>query len=205
MDYIIRAERASEYREVETLVREAFWNVYRPGCMEHYLLKCMRSHPDFIPQLDFVMEKDGRLIGQNVFVKAHVTLDAGGELPVLMMGPICVANDLKRRGWGKKLLDYTMEKAAEAGYCAILIEGNYDFYSKCGFVHAREFGVRCAGLPEGADDSFFLARELIPGYLSDANGVFSDPECYIVDEKECEEFDKQFPPMVKLKLPGQLV
>ncbi len=203
-DYVIRLERKEEYREVETLVRESFWNVYRPGCLEHYVLNQLRDDPDFIPELDFVIEKDGRIIGQNMFMRAVIRCDDGTELPIMTMGPICIAPQLKRMGYGKALLDYSLEKAQELGCGALCFEGNIDFYGKSGFTYAREFGIRYYGLPEGEDDSFFLCRELIPGYLSGITGEYATPQGYFVDEAAAEEFDALFPPKQKLKLPGQL-
>lgn len=94
----IRLEKKEEYREVENLVRESFWNVYRPGCLEHYVLNQLREDDAFVPELDFVMEKDGRLIGQNVFVKAVIKADDGREIPIMTMGPICITPELKRGG-----------------------------------------------------------------------------------------------------------
>ena len=203
-DYIIRLENNNEHREVENLVRESFWNVYRPGCMEHYVLHQLRNDPAFVPELDFVMEKDGKLIGQNMFMRAFITADDGRDIPIMTMGPICISPEFKRKGYGKKLLDYSLEKAAELGAGALCFEGNIDFYGKSGFTYAREFGIRYHGLPEGADDSFFLCKELKTGYLDGITGVYTPPQGYFVDESETEEFDKLFPPKEKLKLPGQL-
>ena len=201
---IIRLEKKEEYREVENLVRESFWNVYRPGCLEHYVLNQLRNDKDFVPELDFVMEKDGRLIGQNMFMKAVIKADNGKDIPIMAMGPICIINELKRKGYGKILLDYSIEKAKELGCGAVCFEGNIDFYGKSGFTFASKFGIRYHGLPEGADSSFFLCKELIPCYLNGITGEYSTPKGYFVDEKEAEEFDKQFPPKEKLKLPGQI-
>ena len=203
-DYIIRLERKEEYRKVEHLVREAFWNVYRPGCMEHYVLHQLREDPAFVPELDFVMEKDGELIGQNMFMRAVIKADDGREIPIMTMGPICIAPEWKRKGYGKILLDHSLEKAAELGCGALCFEGNIDFYGKSGFTFAGDFGIRYHGLPEGEDASFFLCRELVPGYLAGVAGEYATPEGYFVDEKEAEEFDRTFPPKEKEKLPGQL-
>ena len=126
-DIIIRLEKKVEYREVEKLVRESFWNVYKPGCSEHYVLHVLRDDPAFVKELDFVMEKDGRLIGQNVFVRTVINADDGRDIDVLTMGPICIAPELKRKGYGKLLLDYSLEKAAEMGFGAVLFEGNSDY------------------------------------------------------------------------------
>ncbi|MBQ9552755.1 MAG: N-acetyltransferase [Clostridia bacterium] len=201
----IRLERPEEYREVETLVRESFWNVYRPGCSEHYVLHQLRNDPAFVPQLDFVMELDGKIIGQNMFMHAHISADDGRLIPIMTMGPICITPELKRQGYGKMLLDYSLKKAAAMGCGALCFEGNIQFYGKSGFDYARNFGLRYHDLPAGADDSFFLCKELIPGYLSGVTGEYGPPQGYFVDEAEVEEFDKQFAPKVKLKLPGQLV
>ena len=203
-DCIIRLETSRDHTEVEHLVRESFWNVYRPGCLEHYVLHCLRDDPDFIPELDLVMEKDGVIIGQNIFMRASIAADDGRSIPILTMGPICIANALKRQGYGKQLLDYSLEQAAKLGMGAVCFEGNIDFYGKSGFTHASRFGIRYHGLPEGEDASFFLCKELIPGYLDGITGEYATPSGYFVDEGDAEEFDKQFPPKEKLKLPGQL-
>ena len=203
-DFTIRLEKPEEYRAVETLVREAFWNVYRPGCSEHYVLHGLRDDPAFVKELSFVMEQDGRLIGQNVFVRSCIHADDGRTIPTLMMGPIGILPSLQRQGYGKKLLDYSLEKAAALGYGAVLFEGNIGFYGKSGFDYASRFAIRYPGLPEGADASFFLCKELTPGYLHGVSGVYETPKGYFVDDADVEEFDKGFPYKEKLTLPGQL-
>ena len=204
-DYIIRLEREEEYREVEYLVREAFWNVYRPGALEHYVLNQLRNDSAFVPELDFVMERNGVIIGQNMFMRAVIKADDGRDISIMTMGPICIAPQYQKQGYGKILLDYSLEQAKQLGCGAVCFEGNINFYGKSGFTFAREFGIRYHGLPEGADDSFFLCKELISGYLNDITGEYTPPQGYFVDETEAEQFDQQFPPKVKLKLPGQLV
>jgi predicted N-acetyltransferase YhbS len=200
----IRLEQKEDYREVENLVRESFWNVYRPGCSEHYVIHVLRDDPAFIPELDFVMELDGKLIGQNMFMNTIIEADDGRSIPVLTMGPIGIIPELKRQGYGKKILDYSLEKAKAMGFGAVLFEGNIDFYGKSGFDYARNFGIRYHDLPEDADDSFFLCKELIPGYLSDVTGVYQTPQGYYVDDADVDAFDAAFPPKEKLKLPGQI-
>ncbi len=200
----IRNEKPEEFRVVENLVRESFWNVYRPGCLEHFVLHELRNDADFVKELDFVMEKDGEIIGQNIFMKAKIMADDGREIPILTMGPICIKNDLKRQGYGKFLLDYSLEKATELGFGAICFEGNINFYGKSGFTFASEKGIRYHGLPEGADSSFFLCKELKNGYLDGITGEYSTPQGYFFDEEKAEEFDKEFPKKEKLKLPGQI-
>ncbi len=203
-DYIIRLETKKDYREVENLVRESFWNVYRPGCSEHYVIHVLRDDLAFVKELDFVMEQKGRLIGQNMFMKTIIEVDDGRTIDILTMGPIVITPELKRQGYGKALLDYSLEKAADLGFGAVLFEGNIGFYGNSGFDYARNFGIRYHDLPEGADDSFFLCKELIPGFLNGVTGVYQTPKGYYVDDAEVEGFDKDFPPKQKLKLPGQL-
>ncbi|MBQ0041268.1 MAG: N-acetyltransferase [Clostridiales bacterium] len=206
-DYTIRLEKKEDYRKVENLVRESFWNVYRPGCYEHYVLKCLRDDKDFVSELDFVMEKDGKIIGQNVFVRTVIMADDGRLVPIMTMGPICITPELKRQGYGKILLDYSLEKAAELGCGAVCFEGNIDFYGKSGFTYASEYGIRYHGLPEGEDASFFLCKELIPGYLDDVTGEYSTPQGYFACDEDPDGFaayDATFPEKEKLVLPGQL-
>ena len=200
----IRLEKKEDYRAVENLIRESFWNVYRPGCSEHYVIHVLRDDPDFVKGLDFVMEKNGVLIGQNMFMRAVINGDDGRDIPVLAMGPICITPELKRKGYGKMLLDYCLEKAAGLGFGAVLFEGNIAFYSKCGFDYASKFDIRYHDLPEGADSSFFLCRELKPGYLKDVTGVYQTPKGYYVSDEDVEKFDALFPHKKKLKLPGQI-
>ena len=209
-NYSIRVGEERDYSTVESLVRESFWNVYRPGCTEHYVLHHLRSNPDFIPELAFVMEADGKIIGQNVFVKAQITKEDGTAFPILTMGPICIANEYKRKGYGKFLLDYSLEKAKALGYGAVCFEGNIDFYGKSGFDYASKFGIKYAGLPEGMAADFFLCKELQAGYLDVITGVYATPAAYFVAEENPEDFEKferEFNlknPLEKLKLPGQL-
>ena len=203
-DYAIRLERSEDYRAVENLVRESFWNVYRPGCSEHYVIHVLRDDPAFVKELDFVMEQDGRLIGQNMFMKAVINADDGRAIDVLAMGPIGITPELKRKGYGKALLDYSLEKAAALGFGAVLFEGNIDFYGKSGFDYASKFGIRYHDLPEDADSSFFLCKELVSGYLDGITGVYQTPQGYYVEDADAEEFDKGFPYKEKLKLPGQI-
>ena len=207
-DYIIRLEKTEDYAETENLVREAFWNVYKPGCDEHFVLHCLRKDTDFVPELDFVMEKDGRVIGQIVFVRAVISKDDGTVLPVLTFGPVCIHTDFHRQGYGKILLDFALEKARKMGFGAVFIEGNINFYRHCGLTYAREYGIRYRGLPQAADDSFFLCKELEKGFLNGVTGEYSPPGGYFVSVEraiEFEEYEKTFPPKEKLKLPGQLI
>ena len=203
-DYVIRLEEKEDYREVENLVRESFWNVYKPGCSEHYVIHVLREDPAFVKELDFVMEQDGRLIGQNMFMRAIIEADDGRVIDVLTMGPICITPELKRQGCGKALLDYSLEKAAELGFGAVLFEGNIDFYGKSGFDYAGKFGIRYHDLPEDADSSFFLCKELVTGFLDGITGVYQTPQGYYVSDEEVDEFDLDFPYKEKLKLPGQI-
>ena len=206
-DIIIRRETEQDHRTVEELIRESFWNVYRPGCLEHYVIHRLRDDPAFVHELDLVMERNGRIIGQNMFMLAEIKADDGRSIPIMTMGPICIAPELKRKGYGKRLLDDSLERAASLGCGALCFEGNIRFYGKSGFTYAREFGLRYHGLPDGADDSFFLCRELIPGYLRGITGVYAPPEGYFCAEREPEafaRFDALFPLKEKKVLPGQL-
>ena len=174
---IIRPETKDDYRAVENLTRESFWNVYQPGCMEHYVLHCYRDDPAFVPELDFVMELNGELIGQVIYVRSEIDCDDGQTIPIMTFGPIGIAPAYKRQGYGKQLLDYSMEKAREMGAGALAITGNIDF------------------------------KELNPGFLDGVSGTYKDPEGYFICEKDPEGFERfeaTFSVKEKKKLPGQL-
>ena len=201
---IIRNETKEDYRKVENLTREAFWNVYRPGCSEHYVLHRYRDDPAFVPELDFVMELNGEIIGQIIYVRSEIDCDDGKQLPIMTFGPIGIAPEYKRQGYGKRLLDYSMEKAKEAGVGALAITGNILFYGKSGFVSAKTKGVRYADDPEA---DYLLIKELIPGFLDGVSGTYKDPDGYFVCENNPEAFERfeaTFPKKEKKKLPGQL-
>jgi len=221
-EYTIRQECPADFSAVENLTREAFWNVYRPGCLEHYVLHCYRNHPDFIPELSLVLEKDGEILAHVMFAWSEILVDpasggspagaeprrcVSGEVPrrlrMMTFGPISVRPDMQRKGLGKLLLDYALEKARLMGAGCIAMCGNVQFYGKCGFVVATSRGIRYADDPDG-DAPYFLIRELTPGFLDGIRGSYRDPAPYFVDENEAEEFDKQFPPKEKKVLPGQL-
>lgn len=241
-EYTIRQEQPADFYAVENLTRDAFWNVYRPGCSEHYVLHCYRNHPDFIPELSLVLEgpaSSGNATGGMPVSYAHGVSAAGVEprreilahvmfawseilvdpqagsaqagetaqeprrLRMMTFGPISVRPDMQRKGLGKMLLDYALERARQMGAGCIAMCGNIQFYGKCGFVTATSRGIRYADDPDG-DAPYFLIRELSPGFLDGIRGTYRDPAPYFVDDKDVEEFDKQFPPKEKKVLPGQL-
>lgn len=200
----IRKEEKKDYHEVENLVRESFWNVYRPGCYEHYLLHQLRNDKDFIEDLDLVMVMDDKIIGQIIFMKSLIKSDNGDDLPVMTIGPVCIGIEYQRQGYGKLLLEYALNEAKRVGCGAICLEGNIEFYGKVGFNQANQYGLRYHGLPKNEDSSFFLCKELINGYLDNISGEYYTPQGYFIDESEVDVFDQQFSYKEKVKLPGQL-
>lgn len=204
-DFNIRLEKEKDHREVENLTREAFWNVYRPGCVEHYILHTFRKDPAFVPELDFVMEKGGRLIGHVMYARSEICADDGRRIPIMTFGPISIAPEYKRQGYGSRLLRHSMQAARQLGAGALAITGDIAFYGKAGFVVASTKGIHYFAEPRDAEVPYFLICELEPGFLDGVTGVYKDPEGYFVDEADVEAFDAHFPPRKKLKLPGQLV
>lgn len=226
----IRLEKTEDYREVENLTREAFWNVYRPGCTEHYVLNQYRTNPDFIPELDFVMERlrvgdgnrealatdrdartsgmaDNKIIGHVMFSKAEIILDDGTSFPSWTFGPISIHPDYKRKGYGLKLLQYALEKAKEMGIGLIQMEGNIEFYRHAGFDLASKMKIHYHAEPRESDVPYFLAQELIPGYWGNREGTYCPPKGYFIADENPEAFEAYeatFPMKEKLRLPGQL-
>ena len=201
---VIRRETPADYAAVEDLIREAFWNVYRPGCQEHYIAHVLRRDPDFVPELDLVMERSGELIGHILYMRASITADDGREIPVMTFGPVSIRPDLQRQGLGKRLLDHSMEKAEELGAGALCIEGNIAFYGKSGFVTAVSRGIRYQGEDAQGSAPYALLKELRRGFLDGVTGIYHTPRGYDIDEHAAEAYDLRFPPKEKLRLPGQL-
>ena len=228
----IRLEQPQDYREVENLTREAFWNVYRPGCTEHYVLNQYRTNPDFIPELDFVMEENGKIIGHVMFSKAEIILDDGTAFPSWTFGPISIHPEYKRKGYGLKLLQYALEKAKEMGIGLLQMEGNIEFYKHAGFDYASKMKIHyhtepmeqrdqsdacidsaesrqrsTEGQPQETEVPFFLAQELIPGYWGNREGTYCPPMGYFVADENPEAFEAYeatFPVKEKALQPDQL-
>ena len=196
----IRLETPQDYREVENLTREAFWNVYRPGCTEHYVLNQYRSNPDFIPELDFVMEHDGKIMGHVMFSKAEIILDDGTHFPSWTFGPISIHPDYQGKGYGLKLLNYSLEKAREMGIGLLCMEGKIGFYSHAGFDLASKRKIHYHDEPRESEVPYFLAQELIPGYWGSREGTYTPPKGYFVAEEQStafENYDNSFPKKTK--------
>ena len=207
---IIRLEQPGDYREVENLTRESFWNVYRPGCTEHFVLNQYRNNPDFIPELDLVMEEDGMIIGHVMFSKAELHLDDGTIRPSWTFGPISIHPDYKRKGYGLKLLNCALEKARDMGIGFLCMEGNIGFYRHAGFDLASKLGIHYHAEPRDAEVPYFLAQELIPGWLKDNGNIeatYCPPKGYFVadeDPKAFDAYESTFSHKEKAFRPGQL-
>ena len=137
--YHIRKETAADYHTVENLTREAFWNVYRPGCTEHFVLHCFRQRPDFVPELDLVLEADGEIIGHVMYARAAIQADDGRILPIMTFGPLSIAPRCKGQGFGTILLRESMQRAKALGAVALAVTGNIGFYGKAGFGAGKRY------------------------------------------------------------------
>lgn len=191
-------------KEVENLTREAFWNKYRPGCSEHYVLHQFRNRPDFVKELDYVIEEDGKIVAHIMYCKSEIICDNGGIIPIMTFGPVSVLPEYQGKGYGSKLIRFTLEKTLELGCGGIAITGNPDYYQRFGFVSGHSMHIYYAAVPRDKETPFFMVKELESGYLTGIRGTFQDPDGYMVEDAEVEEFDAGFPPKEKKKLPGQL-
>ena len=203
-NYIIRPERREDWREVENLTREAFWNVYRPGCLEHYVLHNLRAEDCFIPELSYCIEENGKIAAHIAYAKAEVTGDDGIVRDVAIFGPVSVLPEMQKRGYGSALINHTLGLAKDMGIPLILITGNQDYYKRFGFVSASLHGIFYSGMDRADEAPFFMVKILDEEKSKDIKGVYSDPPVYMADENDADEFDKTFPHKEKLKLPGQL-
>ena len=193
-------EEEKDYKQVEEIIRKAFWNLYVPGCTEHYLAHKIRPHEDFIPELDLVIEKDGQIIGNIMYTKARLTDEKGEEKRILTFGPVCVAPDWQRKGYGKQLMEYSFQKAEEMGYDVIVIFGNPGNYVTSGFKSCKKFNI-C--LEDGTYPAAMLAKELKEGALDGRKWVYYQSLAFEFDEAEAERFDSELEKLEKKFEPSQ--
>lgn len=191
---LIRNETPDDFKAVESLTRSAFWNVNAPGCDEHCLVHTMRSHRDFIPELDFVLFYEGRLAANVMYARSRLVDEAGNEKTVLTFGPLSVLPELQRQGLSKLLLEHSFEKARSLGYDTIVIFGNPENYIARGFQSCKKLGVSLDG---GVFPTALLVKELTSGALGGKAYTYRESDAFEVDPKEAEEFDGTFPPLEK--------
>ena len=202
-DSKIRLETETDYRAVEELTREAFWNVYKPGADEHYYVHEMRKHPDFLPELAFVLELDGRIVGNIMYTKAWLEDETGYRKEIVSAGPLCVAPELQRQRLGKLLIEHSFEAARKLGYDVNINFGNPGNYVSRGFVSCKKKNVCCFAW--GNFPTALLVAELVPGALDGRKWMFipsTAADC-CEDQAAVEAFDGSFPPKEKKWMPSQ--
>lgn len=195
-------EEEKDYFMNENLTREAFWNVYRPGCYEHYILHKIRTDECYVKELSYVMEENNRLIGSIVYAKGKIQ-NENGLHEVLLFGPVSILPEYQGAGYGKKLIKFTLKKAKELGYPAVVITGKPEYYEKFGFKPASKYNIFYEGM-ENEENPFFMVKVLDRHKMKGIYGIYTDPEVYMVDQEEVEQFDKKFPKKKKEKREGQL-
>jgi putative acetyltransferase len=130
---LIRLEAERDYRAVEELTRDAFWNRYAPGADEHYLLCQLRQDSSFIKELHFVACIDDQIVGSIVFTKCTVTSLSGEVREVISFGPISVSPALQKKGIGRTLIKHALRQAKDLGYSDVVIYGDPRYYGRLGF------------------------------------------------------------------------
>ena len=202
-DLTMRLETEKDYRAVEELTREAFWNVYIPGAVEHYFVHKMRSHPDFLPELAFVLEKDGRIIGNIMYTKSFLEDEEGNRKEIVSIGPICIHPEFQRLKLGKLLIEHSFAEARKLGYDVNINFGNPGNYVSRGFVSCKRKNV-CFGVWDNYPTALLVA-ELVPGALDGRKWMFlpSDADACCDDTAAVEAFDALFPVKEKKVLPSQ--
>lgn len=196
----IRQEEEADYERVEKITRQAFYNLYVPGCNEHYLVHVMRSHEDFLPELDLVIEVEGQVIGNIMYTKAKLVDESREEKEILTFGPVCIVPGYQRMGYGKMLIEHSFERAIALGYEVIVIFGNPGNYVSRGFKSAKKFNV-C--LENDIFPTAMMVKELKPDVLDGRKWVYVESPVMKIDENEAERFDAGLEKMEKKIQPSQ--
>lgn len=191
----IRNEIEKDYREVEELTREAFWNLYVPGADEHFLVHNLRKSKEFIKELDFVAVHEDRIVGSIIYTLSYIEDEFKQKHEVVTFGPVCIMPEFQNKGIGRKLIDYSIKKAGDLSYKAIIIYGYPDYYSKYGFKGGKNYGI---STPEGTYMKALQVLELQEDALKGIHGKFFQADAFYTDEAEKEKFDKTFPKKEKL-------
>ena len=188
MNIIIRNETDEDYRETENITREAFWDLYKPGCDEHFVLHKLRKSKSFVPELDFVALHEKNIVGNIIYSKAGILDNEYYE--VLCMGPLSVIPKYQKNGIGSQLLIHSLESAREMGFKAVVIFGNPDYYHRFGFRNAADYNITTS---EGANFDAFMVLELDKDSLMNIHGRFIPDKAFYSDRNELEIFDRKFP------------
>jgi predicted N-acetyltransferase YhbS len=186
----LRLERPEDYRAVENLTREAFWKFMSPTCDEHYLVHLLRAVPAFLPELDFVAEMDGELVGHVMYSRAKVVDDGGKETEVLTFGPLSVLPTYWHCGVGSALMRHSIRGAKQMGYRAIVFYGHPDYYPRFGFRNAKAFGITT---PNGKNFDALMAMPLYDGALDGVSGAFHEDPVFAMKSEKAEVFNRAFP------------
>ena len=197
---IIRREEQKDYDLVEKLTRKAFYNLYVEGCVEHYLVHIMREHEDFIPELDFVLERNGHVIGNIMYTKAKLVDENGIEKEILTFGPVSILPDYQRMGYGKMLMEHSFQAAAQLGYDTIVIFGSPSNYVSRGFKSCKKYNV-C--IENEKYPAAMMVKELIPHVLDGHTWIYYDSPVMAISKEEAERYDTTLEPLEKKYLPSQ--
>jgi predicted N-acetyltransferase YhbS len=193
MEIELRLEEKKDYKLVEELTREAFWNVHFPGCDEHLLIHNLRKTKEFVKELDFLAIYNNEIVGSIMYAETKIK-NMDKECAVLTFGPISVLPKHQNKGIGSKLINYTIKLAKEKGYRAIVIYGGPEYYKRFGFKESKEYNITNKDKKYPAA---LLVLELYPNALNGIEGIFDEGKIYEIDEKELEEFEKGFKPKEK--------
>ena len=189
MNLTLRLESPEDYRAVEALTREAFWGFTSSTCDEHYLVHLLRQSPAFVPELDYVAEADGKLVGSIIYTKAKVVDSEGNDHEVLTFGPLSVLPEYWNRGVGSALMQHTIAKARDLGYRAILIYGHPDYYPRLGFRNAGAFNITT---PKGTNFDALMALPLYKGALDGISGAYHYGPAFDINAAAAEAYNKKF-------------
>lgn len=200
----MRLEQRTDYKEVEHLVRESFWNIYRPGCTDHFIVHNLRHHPSYIKDLGYLIEEDDKIIAYIAYSLGGIYIGGEKIIDALNLGPVCVHPEYQKQGYGKKIIEFTLEKAKQMNFPFVIVIGDENYYCRFGFEFATNYDIHYSGVEKEDESPFFMIKVFDKDKVDAIAGIFTESEVFNINEEEFEEFDSKFPPKKKEIREGQL-
>jgi predicted N-acetyltransferase YhbS len=157
----IRSERSADTAAREALLDVAYGT-------SRFTKPSQRLRAGREAAVALVATEQGRLVGSVRLWPVATGADRAASSAALLLGPLAVHPDRRRRGIGAALMRRAIRAARQAGHAVVLLVGDAAYYGRFGFTAAKTAALALPGLDAPAR---LLALELVPGALDGAEGL----------------------------------